>query len=444
MSDAGAKFSATTATSIVVANMIGTGVFTSLGFQLIDIDSAPVILGLWLLGGILALCGALCYSELSTSLPRSGGEYNFLAELYHPGVGFVAGWVSATIGFAAPTALAAITSATYLRAVLPEVNATLAAVVLVLVVALAHLGTRRNSARFQLVFTSIKVVLIMAFIFLAWGFAADFQPVRWIPQAEDLALVGSGGFAIALIYVNYAYTGWNAATYVAGEIADPQRSLPRVLLVGTGLVAGLYLALHVVFLSIAPMAALRGQLEVGYIVASYAFGEFGSQAVGIMLSVLLVSTVSAMVLAGPRALQVIGQDYRMLRVLSRENRYGIPYVAICFQTAVTILLIVTSTFEVILVFSSFTLALNTLLAVLGVVVLRRRGGVRPGAFRVPWYPGPVVVYVAITGWTLVYVVLERPTEGAFGALLVATGWLFYLLTRDRVRQFENPTEEREP
>ena len=141
------KFSRRTATTIVIANMIGTGVFTSLGFQLLDIQSVPVILLLWLLGGLLALCGALCYAELGAALPRSGGEYNFLTELYHPGVGFVAGWVSATIGFAAPTALAAITAATYATAVYEQLSPTWLGAALVLVVGTVHLTSRRASAR---------------------------------------------------------------------------------------------------------------------------------------------------------------------------------------------------------------------------------------------------------------------------------------------------------
>ena len=163
MTEGSAKFSANTATSIVIANMIGTGVFTSLGFQLLDIQSAPVILLLWVVGGLLALCGALCYAELGSALPRSGGEYNFLGQIYHPAAGFVSGWISTTIGFAAPTALAAITSATYLHAVFPGIPVVFAAVVLVLLVGMIHLGSRQGSARFQLLFTGIKVVLILIF-----------------------------------------------------------------------------------------------------------------------------------------------------------------------------------------------------------------------------------------------------------------------------------------
>lgn len=426
------KFGVNTATSIVVANMIGTGVFTSLGFQLLDIQAAPVILLLWVVGGLLALCGALCYAELGAALPRSGGEYNFLGQVYHPAAGFVSGWVSTTIGFAAPTALAAITSATYLNAVYPEVPVTLAGSLLVLAVGLIHLGNRRGSARFQLLFTGVKVVLIVLFIVAAWAQAPEFQEVRWVPVGGDLALIGTGGFAIALIYVNYAYTGWNAATYLVGEVEDASNKLARILLSGTVLVTLLYLLLHVMFLSVAPMSAMAGKLEIGYVVADFAFGEDGSRLVGLMLALLLVSTVSAMVIAGPRALQVIGQDFHVLRFLALENRHGIPWAAIVFQTGVTLLLVITSTFEAILVFASFTLALNTLLTVLGVWRLRRIRPDLPRPFAVPWYPWPMIIYVAITLWTLIFVLWERPVEALVGAGLILAGWLFYLVSRDRV------------
>ena len=425
-------FSKSTATSIVVANMIGTGVFTSLGFQLNDIDSAFVILLLWALGGLLAFCGALCYAELGAALPRSGGEYNFLSRIYHPAAGFISGWISSTIGFAAPTALAAITAATYLHAVLPGAPIKWVAVALVLLVTAVHLGSRRQGGGFQFVMTTVKVVLIIIFMVAAWWSVPQLQSLHWAPRTTDLGLISSGGFAVALIYVNYAYTGWNAATYLAGEVDEPKRNLPFILLIGTLLVAVLYVLLHVVFLSVAPMDAMRGQLEIGYVVAGYAFGEVGSQAVAIMLSILLISTVSAMVLAGPRALQVIGQDFASLNFLSRENKHGIPHVAILTQCAITILLIITSSFEAILVFASFTLALNTLFAALGVTVLRRTDAQLTRPFVVPLYPLPVLIYGGITLWTLIYVGLERPQEAGFAALLIVAGWLFYLATRDRV------------
>ena len=306
MSNSAQTFSGRTALTLVVANIIGTGVFTSLGYQLLDIRSAPVILLLWTLGGVIALCGALCYAELGAALPRSGGEYNFVGRIYHPAAGFVSGWVSITVGFSAPTAAVAIAAAQYAQAVWPGISETVFAAVLVLLTGAIHLGSRRSSAAFQQSITAVKVVAILALVIAVWMAIPNWQPVRWTPVVADISLIGTGGFAIALIFVNYAYTGWNAATYISGELAAPQQSLPWVLGVSTTVVAALYCLLNVVFLSVAPMEAMMGKVEVGVIAAEFAFGETIGAAMGLLLALLLISTISAMILAGPRVLHRIG------------------------------------------------------------------------------------------------------------------------------------------
>ncbi len=429
MSKINRQYDSRTATSIVIANMIGTGVFTSLGFQLLDIQSAPVILFLWLLGGLAALCGALCYSELSVALPKSGGEYNFISSIYHPGLGFVSGWLSATIGFAAPTALVAITSGTYLQAIYPWIPVKPFAIGLVVVISLFHLFSRRSSGNFQVFFTGAKVLLICFFIVGALFVSEQFQDIRWIPNESDLSLVGNGSFAIALIYVSYAYTGWNAATYLAGEIKHVQTDMPKILVRGTLVVTLLYILLHLVFLLVAPMSEMQGKLEVGYVAASYAFGAEAGRWFSLMLSVLLISTASAMIVSGPRTLQRIGQDFALLSFLSKENAVGIPQSAILFQLALTSILIVSSSFEAILMFSGFALGLNTLMTVLGVWYLRRRYPLIERPFQVPWYPWPMIIFVGLMLWTLIYVVIERPVEGLLALALVIVGWCFYLISQ---------------
>ena len=429
MSKINRQYDSRTATSIVIANMIGTGVFTSLGFQLLDIQSAPVILFLWLLGGLAALCGALCYSELSVALPKSGGEYNFISSIYHPGLGFVSGWLSATIGFAAPTALVAITSGTYLQAIYPWIPVKPFAIGLVVVISLFHLFSRRSSGNFQVFFTGAKVLLICFFIVGALFVSEQFQDIRWIPNESDLSLVGNGSFAIALIYVSYAYTGWNAATYLAGEIKYVQTDMPKILVRGTLVVTLLYILLHLVFLLVAPMSEMQGKLEVGYVAASYAFGAEAGRWFSLMLSVLLISTASAMIVSGPRTLQRIGQDFALLSFLSKENAVGIPQSAILFQLALTSILIVSSSFEAILMFSGFALGLNTLMTVLGVWYLRRRYPLIERPFQVPWYPWPMIIFVGLMLWTLIYVVIERPVEGLLALALVIVGWCFYLISQ---------------
>lgn len=428
-------FRLSTVTAVVIANMVGTGVFTSLGFQLLEIQSGFVILMLWAVGGLIAVCGAMTYAELGAAMPRSGGEYNFLARIYHPAAGFVSGWTSATIGFAGPTALAAITFAAYATSVMPgEMPAwieKLLAVTLVVVLALVHGGSRRQSGGMQVIFTIFKVGVILLFCLGAVVSTDTPQPVRFFPSAGDGALLTSGAFAVSLIYVSYAYTGWNAATYLSSELDNPQRALPIILLTGTLIVTVLYVALNFVFLLSAPIEAMQGQVEIGFVAATAAFGEVGGRFTGLVLAMLLVSTVSAMTIAGPRVLQVIGEDFHALRLLATRNTDGIPGTAIFVQSALAIVFIVSSTFESILVFAGFTLALNSFATVLGVFVLRRTQPDLARPYKTFLYPLPPLVYLGLTGWTLYFVLINRPVEGLFGLAVIGSGLVVFLLSRNK-------------
>ena len=421
-----ARFSSRTAIAIVIANMVGTGVFTSLGFQLADIQSPFVLLALWFVGGAVALCGALCYAELGAAMPQSGGEYQFLSQLYHPAAGFVSGWISATVGFAAPTALAAITFGVYLNSVFSDFPPVASATLLVLLAGLIHGFNRGASGRFQQVMTSLKLVLILAFCGLALMLAPALQPVTFVPVEADLGLLTGSAFAVSLVYVNYAYTGWNAATYISGELKNPQQNLPRVLLVGTLVVTVLYVLLNAVFLLVAPMSHMVGELEIGFIASQVAFGEEGARLMGLVFAALLISTVSAMILAGPRVISAIGTDFRGLRLLASSNRAGVPVVAIGLQVGLTLIMVWTSTFQSILLFTGFVLALNTFFAVLGVFLLRQRQ--QSDVFRVPWFPLPPLIYLGLTAWTMVFILRTHPQEVFWALGLVGAGLLLYLLT----------------
>src|SRR2546426_3349329 len=193
-----------TASSIVIANIIGTGIFTSLGFQVAEIQSGFALLMLWIVGGIAALCGALCYGELSAALPRSGGEYHFLSQIYHPALGFMAGFVSATVGFAAPIALAAMAFGKYFHGVFNFGSPILLSFAIVWVVTLFHLGNLRTGSVFQNLWTLVKLLLIAALIG-AGLLIEENQPINFLPHAADTMAIFSGAFAVALVYVMYSY-----------------------------------------------------------------------------------------------------------------------------------------------------------------------------------------------------------------------------------------------
>jgi APA family basic amino acid/polyamine antiporter len=409
--------------------MIGTGVFTSLGFQLLEIQSGFVLMSLWAVGGISALCGALTYAELGAALPRSGGEYNFLSEIYHPAAGFISGWISATVGFAAPTALAALTFGSYLASVYPSLSPVWLATGLIVVLTVGHASSHRNSGGVQSWFTGLKILLIIGFSLSALLLVETPQPISFSPASGDADLILGGAFAVSLIYVNYAYSGWNAATYISGELDNPRRNLPMVLIGSTALVTLAYLLLNFVFLSVAPVEAMAGKVEIGYIAANHAFGPMGGDIMGVLLALLLVSTVSAMIVAAPRVLQVIGEDFPLFRLLATSNADGVPARAILLQAALALLFLWTSSFERILVFSGATMALNTFFTGLGVFILRWRQPGLERPYRTFLYPLPPLLFLGITGWTLIYTWQLRPTEALMSVGIIGSGAVFYLISR---------------
>lgn len=420
-----------TGVAIVIANMVGTGVFTSLGFQVLGIQSGFALLMLWAVGGLIALCGALSYGELAAAMPRSGGEYHYLSQIYHPAVGFLSGWVSATVGFAAPTALAAMALGKYAQSLWPTVQPQLLSVAVVVLLAAVHASSRRAGSRLQVIITAVKVVVLVVFIGAGWLLATP-QPLSFAPSAQGWQQVLSPAFAVSLIYVSYAYSGWNAAVYMTGEVADPQRNLPRMLLLGTAVVLLLYIGLNFVFLYSTPLNKLAGQVEVGFVAATALFGPAVGRLMGGVIAVLLVSTVSSMIFAGPRIVQVMGEDLPGLRALAPVSRAGIPVRATLLQTGLTLLFILTSTFEQVLLYAGFVLSLFTFLTVLGLFILRWRRPELPRPYRAWGYPLTPLLFLGLSGWTLLFLLRDKPTESLYGLGTVLLGLVLYpLLSRAR-------------
>jgi APA family basic amino acid/polyamine antiporter len=424
----GSTVSAVVATAIVVADMVGVGVFTSLGFQVKDIPSGFAILALWTVGGIVALCGVFSYSELGAMFPRSSGEYNFLSRAFHPAFGFMAGFVSATVGFAAPVALAAMALEQYGRSIFADAPPMALAVGTVWLVSLVQLSGVRHSSTFQLISTILKVVLIVAFLIAGFVIATP-QPVSFAPQFRDIGHITSAPFAIGLVFVMYSFSGWNAATYIIGEMRDASQNLPRALLTGTLIVLVLYVALNAVFLHVAPIDKLAGQLDVARIAGTYVFGEIGGRIVSAMICIGLVSSISAMMWIGPRVMMTMGEDIPALRVFARKSPQGAPAYAILFQLAVATLMLFTRSFEAVLDFIQFALLFCSFFAVLGVIRLRITRPDLPRPYRAWGYPVTPVIFLLVTLFMMYYLVVERPLQSFFGALIMVSGLLIYVVFR---------------
>jgi basic amino acid/polyamine antiporter, APA family len=412
----------TTAAALAIADMIGIGVFTSLGFQVLDIHSAFSVLMLWVVGGVAALCGALSYAELAAALPRSGGEYNFLSRIYSQAVGFVAGWVSAAVGFAAPVALAAMAFGNYFAGVVPGVPVLALGLAATWLVGLVHLSGVKLGIAFHNVSTGLKLILI-AVLIIAGLLVGTPQPISFAPSSADLGYMTGAPFAVGLVFVMYAYSGWNAATYIAGEIQDPRRSLPIALMSATLIVIVLYVSLNAVFLYTTPIDKMAGRVDVALVAGQHIFGDSGGRIVGALICLGLISSISAMTWIGPRVTMVMGEDIPMLRVFAYRSSNGAPVVAILFQMLVTTGLLLTRSFEAVLEYIQFSLTFCSFLAVLGVIVLRVRQPDLERPYRMWGYPITPLVFLAVTAFMMYYLLLERPVESlaSIGTMLAGLG-----------------------
>jgi basic amino acid/polyamine antiporter, APA family len=417
-----------TATAIVVADMVGVGVFTSLGFQVSDMTSGFSLLLLWIVGGVVAICGAFCYAELAAMFPRSSGEYNFLRRIYHPAFGFVAGWLSATVGFAAPIALAAMAFGVYFKSIAPHAPPLLLGFGVTWLAALVHLGGVWLGGAYHNAWTALKLLFIIVFIIAGFMFA-DSQPISFAPSAADLTTIAGAPFAISLVFVMYSYSGWNAATYIVGELREPTKNVPRALFLGTAIVIVLYVGLNAVFLVSTPLSELAGQLDVAIVAGKHVFGELGGRMVGALICLGLVSSISAMTWIGPRVTMTMGEDVLLLRQFARKSKQGVPAVAIIFQVLVSNLLLLTQSFESVLDFIQFSLAFCSFFTVLGVIKMRITHPEAPRPYRTWGYPVTPLVFLTVTLFMMYYLVVNRPLQSFAGFAMMLAGLAIYYTSR---------------
>ena len=405
------------AVSLVISSMVGTGVFTSLGYQLVDIQSVFAILMLWLIGGVISLFGALSYCELASALPKSGGEYYLLSRILHPSIGLSAGLVSATVGFSAPAVLAAIALANYISPIVPFMNVKIAAIFVILLMNLMHAYSLDTGKAFQVWSTFLKILII--FIFVSAGFLFENkQSISFIPKSEDLGIIFSPEFAVNLVWVSYAYAGWNSSIYVVGEIINPNKNIFRSILIGTLIVTALYVLLNYVFLLISPIDSLMGKIEIGYISSINLFGIKTAKIVSIFISLLLLSTVSSYVYIGPRIIQAIGKDYEKINFLSKVNKQGVPLNAFALQLFISLIFIISSTFEEVILYTGIILIITTSITVCSLIYLRIKEPKLKRVYKVWGYPFTPMIFIILNTWILYYTARLQPFESMMGVCLI--------------------------
>ncbi len=424
--------SLTAAIALVVANMIGTGIFTSTGFTAAGVPGGVPILIAWGLGGAIALSGAAVYGELGALMPRAGGEYVYLSEAFRPWVGFLSGWVSLVVGFSAPIAAAANAFGAYSHKSVGWIDPMAAGAVLIVVVTALHAASVVIGARVQTVFSLLKVGLILFFI-VAGLLVGDGNAAN-LTAGVGASAVTTGAFASSMVFIAFTYSGWNAAAYVAGEIDRPQRNLPRALLIGTAIVTVLYVGLNAIFLYAAPPAQMAGVKEVGELAATRLFGSEAGRLLSGLIAFALVSSVSAMVMAGPRVYMAMAEDGMFFKALARKNSGGAPVVSVLVQGALSLLLLFIARFDQLINYIGFTLAISASLTVIAALVLRVKRPAAERPYRSLGWPVTPILFVGFNLWMIYFVVKMRPVECAAGAgTLIAGGLLFLFLGPSRRR-----------
>lgn len=429
--------------NIVVANMVGAGIFVTSGLLMESLNNPVLMLILWVVAGIIALCGAIAYGELGAAIPKAGGEYVFLSELFHPLLGFLSGWISFIVGFSAPVAASAMGFTEYFTRAFPGIISITndtgifsaanfkksISISIILLFTLVHLRGIENSARVQNWLTVLKIIMIGSLIFIGLSFGngslEHFKPsgnFQWtFDKWESIGL--------SLMWIMFAYSGWNASTYVGSEIRMPSRNIPNSLLLGTGIVVLLYVGLNTFFVYSIPTEEMKGVISIGGLAVHYAFGRNLDVLFSMLIAFSLFSSLSAYLILGPRVTYSMAKDGYFFQSIARINPLTkVPSHAILLQAAISIILVLSGTFDQILTYLGFSLGIFPILAVAGVFKLRMKG---KSKLKLKGYPVSHLVFIVSNLLILLLSFIERPVESSIAIATVVSGIPFFYLFRKK-------------
>ncbi|MFO7889013.1 MAG: amino acid permease [bacterium] len=430
-------------TNIVIANMIGTGIFTTSGLLMQNLHHPVLMIGLWIAAGIIALSGALCYGQLGASFPQAGGEYIFLSRLYHPIFGFLTGWVSFYVGFSAPIAAAGIASSSYFLQAFPQITERAAvlgihdpgliqkilALSIIIIFTVVHLHGVRFGARVQNVLTLLKIIFIICL--LLFGFSLGKGNLSHFHQSQAFTLDLSGWkmIGLSLMWILFAFSGWNAVTYIGSEVKDPKRNTPLSLLLGTGVVTVLYVLLNILYVYAVPPAEMEGVIPVGGLTVKYLFGSSLETFFSLFIALALLSSISAFIILGPRIYYAMAKEGYFFRFAARVNPSShVPSLSIVIQGILASVMILTGTFDQILTYMGFSLGIFPILAVFSVFKLKKQ---KPDTFFLPAFPLPPLLYGSVSIAILILAYMQRPLESSLALGVVLVGIPIYLIFKKR-------------
>ncbi len=432
-------------TNIVIANMIGSGIFLTSGLLMKDLGNPWVMILLWIIGGGIALCGALSYGELGAAIPRAGGEYAFLSRLFHPLFGFLSGWVSFLVGFSAPIAFSAIGFSEYLTRAFPQLlslgifESTFEAVVLkkfyailvIIVFTMIHLRGIEFGTRVQNFLTLLKIVLIVGLIVI--GFSLGNGNVEHFSQGKNFRLDFGGWktIGLSLMWIMFAYSGWNASAYIGSEVKDPKKNLPRSLILGTGIVILLYFCLNLLYIYAVSPEDMSGVKSIGGLAAGNLFGKSFGNLFSLLISFALFSSLSAFIILGPRVYYSMARDGYFFRFAAKVHKdYHVPSKSIMLQCAIAAIIVLTGTLEQILTYMGFSLGIFPILAVIGVFKLRH---LKKSTYKMPGFPLVPILYLLAGVSILILGFLERPVPSSIAIFTVLTGIPAYFMFKKRYK-----------
>ena len=416
--------------------MIGAGIFTTSGLLLAQLHDPLLLLVLWGVGGAMALFGALSYGELGARFPKAGGDYAFLSELFSPLAGFLSGWVSFFVGFSAPVAASSLAFSEYLVRSLPawggleylELLKKGIAIGIILIFTLIHYFGLRSGSRVQNILTVLKVALILVFVAVGFIFgkgSLEHFNVSFPAGVERADLKSIG---LALMWIMFAYSGWNASTYLGSEVLNPVKNIPRSLITGTLIVTVMYIFLNVLYVYGVPAEEMKNVISIGGLTANNLFNTSLDQFFSLFIAVILLSAISVLTIIGPRVYYAMAESGHFFPMARRINRSHVPGVSILMQSGLAIIFIASGTFDQIITLLSFSLGIFPILAVLGVFKLRMSGQT---VVKMPGYPVLPALFILFSVAILILSYLERPAESSIAVAIILVGIPVYFILRKR-------------
>jgi APA family basic amino acid/polyamine antiporter len=430
-------------TNIVIANIIGASIFTTSGLLMQNLANPIIMLILWVVGGLIALSGALAYGELGATFPGAGGEYLFLSRIYHPFFGFLSGWVSLFAGFSAPIAASAIGFSVYLFRAFPilgqysestfmigeEWMQRLVAILIILLFTAVHLRGIQYGARVQNALTILKILLVVGLILLGffagngnWSHLTQFEEFKF--NFDSWKTIG-----LSLMWIMFAYSGWNAATYIGSEIKNPRKNLPLSLFLGTGIVVVIYFFINLFYIYAVDPESMKGVISISGLAVNKAFGRTFDTTVSILIAFALFSSLSAFIILGPRVYYAMAKDRLFFKSFANVHpETHVPARSIILQGGIAALMVLTGSFDQILSYMGFSLGIFPLMAVFGIFKLRRNGQTD---LKISGYPILPVFYL-LSGLLILFLAFfERPVESSLAIITVLAGFPVYILFKRR-------------